>query len=259
MSTVTQRKKKDKQTSPDNSNSKKNTQEVLAQEISKAVQAVNLARYRTLDLQNQWRAHLVRMSYLVVLLAMHQCSTPITECIKELKSIDKDDTMTINGGTFLGIIISDCVVELMSLIISIALFRFVSLKDPHGTFSSPSYCASSSMIIFCLGMFFHNYNQSKIMEDGNNGGCLANLSTWTGEDKFMSIGIGEEDATRTSRQFPVACAFHIIVTGCYFFMKMNMDQCDANVAAMAQLNEEFVQSKKGKKSSSTSSKSKKSD
>lgn len=238
---ATNRKKKEKASSSSASSNVKrdDNYQVLEGEINRAIQAVEITKHRTDELQVQWRAQLLRMSYLVVLLIMHQCSTPVSECIKEFKLIDNDG---IVASTKMGIILSNCIVEVMNLVIGIALFKFLSLKDPHGNFSNVSYCISSTMIIFCMGMFFHNYNL-KQKSSGDVvvvGSCLSDLASWTGDEQYLSI----ETPELSDRQFPVACVFHVIVTGCYFFMKMGMDQCDSNIAAMEKLYKELASTKK---------------
>ena len=264
-STLTQRQKRDKATSNNNNNNnnKQTKLKILEEEINKAVQTVQIAKHRTQELQNQWRDHLQRMSYLVVLLAMHQCSKPVSECIQELKVVqpflDATTAATISlSWPMMSIIIifSDCIVEFMNVCIAIALFRFVSLKNPHGTFVNRSYCISSSIIVVCLGLFFHNFKRRKMMmmqgeeeeEFQQYDTCVAYLSSWTGEesilDQYNHLDNTATIIERTERQFPVSCIFHIIVTGCYFFMKMGMDHCDANIKAMERVYQELKDDKK---------------
>mmetsp|Transcript_21959 Transcript_21959/g.32888 ORF Transcript_21959/g.32888 Transcript_21959/m.32888 type:complete len:264 (+) Transcript_21959:29-820(+) len=247
-----QRKKKERENSSSSSADSKRVQ-ALEEEINKALQTVQITKFRTQELQTQWRTHLLRMSYLVVLLAMHQCSTPVTECIKELKLIDNSAASNVSGLTFMGVIFGDSAVEFMNLFISIALFRFLCVRNPPGTFSNLSYCCSSSMIMLCLGMFFHSYQKTQKAQEeeegpivGSNRGCIESLASWTGEEKFMSysVGDGEDAFERSARQFPISCVFHVIVTVCYFVMKMGMDQCDGNVEAMEKLQRELIESKK---------------
>ena len=78
--------------------------------------------------------------------------------------------------------------------------------------------------------------------DEASNGCISNVASWTGENNFMSF-YDKEEHGRNERQFPVSCVFHLIVTGCYFFMKMGMDQCHGNVAAMEKLRQELIDSK----------------
>ena len=269
MSALTQRKKGDKNLSEENK------LQILEEQINKAIQSVELTKYRTEELQAQWRDHLLRMSYLVVILAMHQCSKPVSECIQELKlaqpfyeqsiSIASSNTSSWSM-TGISVILSDCMIELMNVFIAIALFKFLTLRKPHGTFSNTSYCVSSSIIIACLGLFFNDYQRRQKHQEGEGEGgsmtysmgCVAHLSSWTGDESITQqyLHLDEQVIERTERQFPVSCIFHIIVTGCYFFMKMGMDQCQANVKAMEKVYLELMESKKngtGKTSTSSGS------
>mmetsp|Transcript_4578 Transcript_4578/g.5962 ORF Transcript_4578/g.5962 Transcript_4578/m.5962 type:complete len:233 (+) Transcript_4578:66-764(+) len=226
MTETTKRQKKDKKIS--SSSSKK--MEVIQEEITKAINAVTYTKFRTAQLQSQWRDHLLRMSYLVGLIVMHQLSSPVTACIKELKGFDG---YQISGITALTVLLRDSMVEITNVVIAIFLFRFLTLRDPHGNFQSRSYCVAATLVTFALGMFF---NEDKELQAQ---GCVAHL----GED--ISIDAGEAQVVK--RQFPVSCVFHVIVTGCYWFMKMGMDQCDTNVEAMMKLQKELIDSKSTQK------------
>lgn len=243
-SSLAQRRKKDRDSKKQSTSSTNSStsREIIANEINKAVQSVHRAKINTLELQKQWREHLLRMSCLVVIIAMHQSSTPVMECIKELKYA-KNHNNSVDGSLGAGIIFSDSAVEIMNLIISIALFRFVSLRNPCGTFSNASYCFSSSMILCCLGSFFYKQQQQSI-EGSSNNGCLGDLASWTGDEKYLSMvdSATEELGERSKHQFPASCIFHVVVTGCIFFMKMNIDQCDENIAQMEKLQKELEES-----------------
>jgi len=156
---------------------------------------------------------------------MHQYSQPIRECIIDMKSVQPDTEVA--PLTAIKLLFSDGLVELVNLIIAICLCRFTGMKT-RGDFSSAFYFSAASLIPFCLGLFFNTERYGCVVD--SSGDLLA------GGDSVM-----------TERQFPVSVLFHLIVTGCYYFMKMNMGQCNKNLYAVERLRKEFVQSKDSKK------------
>jgi hypothetical protein len=57
----------------------------LEEQLDRAEVAVRKARDTTAYLQDQWRSHLFRISFLVLLVSFHQCSTPMQACIHNIK------------------------------------------------------------------------------------------------------------------------------------------------------------------------------
>ena len=59
--------------------------ETLEEQLDRAEVAVRKAKDTTAYLQDQWRSHLFRISFLVLLVSFHQCSAPMQECIQNVK------------------------------------------------------------------------------------------------------------------------------------------------------------------------------
>ena len=256
---------------------------ILQNEINKALQAVTTTKHKTQILHSQWKNHLLRMSYLVLLLAMHQWSTPVQSCIQDLKSFqlytdnNNDNYDYYEKMVFMNVILGDSMVEILNFIIAILLFQFLRVTtDNHSNTSTSTttstsftknkyYGLASTMILICLGMFFHNqkhYNHNS----NSNSGCLMDYAIWTNNESLLqSISLSSSSSTTSSstssttsttskvktHQFPIACIFHIIVSGCYFFMKMNMDQCEVNVEAVKKLQEQLLVVKSSKEKKET--------
>ena len=161
----------------------------------------------------------------VVLLSMHQYSQPVKECILDLKSVQPE--IEVAPVTAMKLIFSDGLVELVNFIISLCLLRFNSLKE-KGDYSSRSYMLASALIPFCLGLFFNTERY----------GCVT--------DSNGEVILGA-NSVMTERQFPVSAVFHIIVTGCYWFMNMSMAQCDLNLEAVTRLQKELSSKNSRKK------------
>lgn len=54
-------------------------------QIGKARESVQKARAQAATLHSQWLLHLLRLSYMVILVTMHQWQTPLGNCIKDVK------------------------------------------------------------------------------------------------------------------------------------------------------------------------------
>lgn len=54
-------------------------------QIQKAQVAVAKGRATAAELHSQWRQHLLRLSYMVVLICLHQWQAPITDCLYDVK------------------------------------------------------------------------------------------------------------------------------------------------------------------------------
>ena len=62
-----------------------NNAKILNGQLDRAYAAVVKNQYTVQELHKQWRLHLLRLSYLVIVLTFHQCQLPITNCIKQVK------------------------------------------------------------------------------------------------------------------------------------------------------------------------------
>ena len=120
------------------------------------------------------------------------------------------------------LLLGHSMIEAMGVIISFLLFKFTSMNNPPGNYTSQPYVAAASLIPFCAGMFIHSDHSLT---------CL-------GENTEREEG---------KRQIPVSIVFHVIVSLCYWFMKLGKRQCDGQVDAVEKLKKEMFQSKQNKK------------
>ena len=146
---------------------------------------------------------------------MHQYSQPISECTIDMKSIKNE--IELEPLTIAKLLLSNGLVELVNLIVAILLCRFTSMKEA-GDFSTRTYFTAAALVPFCLGLFFNT----------ERCGCVVDSSGSIDENNIVE------------RQFPVAIIYHLIVTGCYWFMKMGMDSCNMNLAAVTKLQQQLA-------------------
>ena len=188
-------------------------------ELEKAIASVTVVQTRTEQLHSQWRNQLVRLSCLVMLLSLHQCSQPALECVNDIKAQEMGSSQSLWATSQR--VVGHSMMEVMGVLISFLLFRFTSMNDPPGDFSSQPYVAAASLIPFCAGIFIN-----------------ADFSlTCLGEARIM-----EEDVVK--RQIPVSLVFHVIVSVCYWFMQLGKQQCENQVLAITQLKTQISRSRK---------------
>lgn len=161
---------------------------------------------------------------------MHQYSQPLRECILEMKSSQLEtqvETFFVLEKLFMvGL------VELMNLIIAILLFRFTGMDKP-GDFSSRPYITAAVLVPICISLFFTT----------ERCGCAI-------ESTGSSRGGTEHDSSsfpKTDRQFPVAVIYHLIVTLCYWFMKVGMDSCEANLEEVTKMKKQLKKNSQKKR------------
>jgi hypothetical protein len=156
-----------------------------------------------------------------VLLSMHQYAQPLRDCILEMKSFQPQTQVE---PTFaLKKLFTEGLVEFINLIIAILLFRFTGMDKP-GDFSSRPYFIAALLVPICISLFFTT----------ERCGCAI--------DSDSSQGILENDSSpfaKTDRQFPVAVIYHLIVTVCYWFMKVGMDSCNANLEEVTKMKKQL--------------------
>mmetsp|Transcript_17738 Transcript_17738/g.25032 ORF Transcript_17738/g.25032 Transcript_17738/m.25032 type:complete len:230 (-) Transcript_17738:465-1154(-) len=187
----------------------------LSQEIEKAMKAVKSTMIMTSKLHESWRNHLLRLSYLVALLTLHQFQQPFGECITNVKSHNDivQNEEKVSGWNTVWLATNATMCEIVNVVISLCLVSFLSLKDPNAELKTWQYIISSSLVPLCLGIYFH----TKRIE------CI-------GEELLVN-----DSDDKTTRQFPVAVIFHTIVTGSLWFMKMAMEKCKNNVESVEKL------------------------
>ena len=79
---ASQRKKTEK---AEASQQQKKKNDGLSEQLERAERAVEQNRQTAMNLQMQWRTHLLRLCYIVMVVTLHQAQVPTTSCVKEVK------------------------------------------------------------------------------------------------------------------------------------------------------------------------------
>ena len=162
-----------------------------------------------------------------IVLSTHQYMQPVRECIMDIKSIER----AIEPLTSAKLLLSNGLMELVNFIIAGFLFVFTSKKPEGDFFNKKEYMVAAALVPLCLGLY---YNTEKC-------GCII--------DSNGDIVIREEtdESDVAERQFPVAVIYHLILTGCLWFMQRGMDQVNRNLEVVTTLQKQLLDKDSRKK------------
>lgn len=212
-------------------------------QVQQAIARVAMANTRTKDLHNMWRSTLHKMSYLVVMLALHQLNGTVGQCIRDVKGVnaaagDGSGSSLLSGMDTLGLVLTDALPAILGVVISGLLVKFLSLynerTDQPADFSSPWYYVGAGIVPMILSLHFQTLNSSG--PDGDSGGVTSCVSTHETASQFFDPGTEADIAARVQKQIPVAIVYHTVVTVSYWFMKKGREQCERNMELLRSLN-----------------------
>lgn len=198
----------------------------LEEQIARAQATVLRGEEQASQLHKQWRNYLLRLSYLLVIITMHQIQGPTGACIRDVKAFNKvaSEDERISGLGVFGLVIADTVPYIFALIIAGSLSFFLVIEEA-GTFANPRYMLANALLPPMVGMFFMTKDKPSCLD----------------EDKLVRADV---DESRT-RSLPVVVVFHLIVTVCYWFMDRQRQQQANNKQMIEELRQDLVQARKG--------------
>lgn len=203
----------------------------LEDQIARARAAILRAEAQAQELHKQWRTYLLRLSYLLVIISMHQMQQPARACIDDVKAfnqvvvVGEQEEERISGARVFVLVLGDAMPYVFAIAISASLAFFLILEEP-GTFSDRRYMFANALLPPMVVMFFRNKD---------NPSCL-------NEDQLVKVDIDESDR---SRSLPVVVVFHLIVTICYWFMDHQRQQQAKNLKMMEDLKRDLADARKG--------------
>mmetsp|Transcript_36467 Transcript_36467/g.79723 ORF Transcript_36467/g.79723 Transcript_36467/m.79723 type:complete len:330 (-) Transcript_36467:111-1100(-) len=238
--------------------------------LQDAIQRIAVTNTRTADLHEMWRSSLLKLSYLVVVLCIHQTNGIIGQCVRDVKVVN-DNIEVLSGGddgeaveSISGIEASKLILihalpVLLGIVIAGLLVKFLSIRDANtGTvadFGSPWYYVSAGMVPMIISLHF----QSTGAGAGGGGGIIGSggddmetavsscVSTHAVASQYFDPGTLVDIASRTKTQLSVAVVWHTIVTVSYWFMKKGREQCDRNMEHLNKLGRQMEELKKRNK------------
>ena len=236
--------------------------------LQSAIQRIAVTNTRTADLHEMWRSSLLKLSYLVVVLCMHQTNGIIGQCVRDVKVVNDNIIEVLSGGDgeavdsisgmeALKLILTHALPVLLGIVIAGLLVKFLSIRDANtgavADFGSPWYYVSAGMIPMVISLHF------QITGAGGGGGIGSGgdgimetavsscVSTHDVASQYFDPGTLVDIASRTKKQLPVAVVWHTIVTVSYWFMKKGREQCDRNMEQLNKLGRQLEELKKRNK------------
>ena len=287
---TTSKKKKTKTTTNDNKK-EKSVVETLEEQVSRAELAVRKNEFKVQTLHQQWITYLVRLSYMVMLLAFHQMQNPSTACLQDVKQFNANavqgDTKPISGWQAVGLVLTDSLVHILAIVMSCFLSFFLqkqqtALKrrqeqsaswtnkkddDDHGDAKTKNKVG--------LDVDPRLLKKQALFSDGRYmvaNACIAPLLALYFAHRNLEPSMdscldghllqrAEIEPVERQRSLPVVVVYHVLVTACVWFMDQQQDQVSRHVLKVYQLRrdllvaqEEEEENKKNKKTKQTVSK-----
>jgi hypothetical protein len=209
----------------------------LTEQLDRAQASVEGNQQTALNLHRQWRAHLLRLSMVVMIVTFHQAQQPTTNCVTEIKQWNeiKKNSMedTITGWQTITAVLTDSVSELLAIICVGCLLWCLCLPMAGTDFSTLPYRLSCACLPIIVRIYFSNKD--------NTSGCLNDGGEM--EQYYQTI---EDPPERPPRPFPIILIFHTIVSICLFFMQFQVKQHTHNIEMVLKLKKDLMDARKKK-------------
>lgn len=252
-------------------------------QLQAAQQKVIHNQANTSALHSQWKSHLCRLSYLVILLSLHQWHKPMSKCLYDVKTYNKSITplddqehLTITYLQAIWFMCQDTVCELLSICMAILLSIFlkqqynqseimlINTKDStqinnKSFFSNPLYMITTTIFVPIINIYFHQQskrgNNNDVESTSHHHSCLEFSSIVRDDHTFwqqLQQADGEDGSTASTTRngggggFPVVLVFHVIATACLWFMNMQQSQQQRNLQLLEKLKQEYAKVTKKK-------------
>ena len=197
----------------------------IDEQLARAMATVEQSERQTDALHSQWRTYLLRLSYLLIVISMHQMQEPTGACLKDVKAFNAraDDEQRISGFQAFVLVAIDALPYILAMVMAAALSFFLVMEKP-GNFSHPRYLLANACLPPLVGMHFMRKDKLSCLEDEQLTGF---------------------DPEPRSRSLPVAVVFHVIVTVCCWFMDSQRRHQETNVRMVQDLYRDLDQARKG--------------
>lgn len=253
----------------------------VGEQLERALSALySNKRYMT-TLYVQWRTQLLRMSYIIMLVILHQLQQPTTSCLKEIK------VCVVCRGEISRRIIVDVTSNLLHRIIIIQEFNEIrknSMEEPYSGFQATLMVLNDSLVeilglvcgiclTLCLSspkmnfqdfttvpfriscsciptlVYFYHFEKQYL-------GCLddSDYDTLMKHRQAQAGGDGLDAIEKQKRGFPIIIVFHLITTLALYFMQFQARSMDENIYKMLKLKEELTEARQGSKKDESSKK-----
>jgi hypothetical protein len=208
--------------------------------LERAQSAVLQNKVATETLHAQWRTSLKRMSYMLLIISLHQSQGPTQACLADIKALNQyystlemsDDVKDkmISGVEAIALVLKDGIVAVLGLFMAASLTYFTSM-DPHGDFTSAAYMLAVACLPPIVSMHFNwnDPNRNEKNESFYNKSCV---------DMELLDAAGVEPVDRL-HGFPVVLGYFVVLTVSYFFMDWQRQKQVQNGKMVLQLQKDM--------------------
>lgn len=188
-----------------NRRSKKNAASEKNERLKKVLEQLDAAEKEmakaaagTSLLHQQWRKLLRQLSFLLVLLCLHQSQEPMNQCIKDINATGEGDFTNTLLEVF-----QDSAQGVLSIVLAGVLAFFLS-QNPPGTFQSPRFFLVTGLALIISGLYGYQVYQG-------------------------TLGLGCGGSVRAEpRGFPIIAIFYVVVAICHAFMQWQAEVASKN-------------------------------
>jgi hypothetical protein len=205
--------------------------------LERAQSAVLQNKVATETLHAQWRTSLKRMSYMLLIISLHQSADPTKACLTDIKALNQHYSETVDGADkmisgleAIVLVLKDGIVAVLGLIMAASLTYFTSM-DPHGDFTSAAYMVAVAIVppIMSLHFNWNDPNRNERNESFYNKSCV---------DMELLDQAGVVPVDRL-HGFPVVLGYFLVLTVSYFFMDWQQQKQVQNGKMVLQLQKDM--------------------
>ena len=210
-----------------------------SQEVSSAMDRIIAVRARTAELYVQWKSQLLRLSFLVAIMAVYQSNKAVQQCIIEVKSMgsgnDSTTTTTIPLIHELHRVLHNFKLEVLNVLLAISLF--MTLSQTMNDVNSNVISLSSTW----AWVFHWTFLTSTTLT-----AAMIGLYLFTGKIRCDALMDREqvENITVARQDFPLSAVFYVIVTGVYVFISMGLNKVNRNLILVRTLQKQLEEGEK---------------
>lgn len=242
----------------------------LEDELQRAETALRNNQFKMNSIHKHWKTYLQRLSYMVLLISIHQLRSPTTACLKDAKQFNQalqarmeavsnttdveEDYTYISGYQVFMLVIVDSMVHLLGIAMAACLSFYLVQQQPDENpnlspaqqeaerrkkkpllFADLRYMLSNACLPPILTLYFTQRQKTITANPNVVVSCLEpQLLEWA---KVVPA--------ERQRSLPVVLIFHAIVTACMWFMDRQQKQATENLQKVDQLRVELQQAQKG--------------
>ena len=223
----------------------------MNQRLAKAQASIEQSQAGLAILHHQWKSYLLRLSYAVGILSLHQARQPMALCWRAM-------VPTVTTWKAVALVIGDSLLYVLGSAMSICLVFFLA-NSANKTFFDPWFLLASACMPAIVALrLAEEARRSDLTDRGEDICCLQrswllNALAVRPEDSGCAIAQPPVEDASTDFGFPIVIVFYGIVTACVWFMTYQAQQQTNNLRTVIRLRTELQEKAKQQQELSKSS------